>query len=142
MAEIWSKYGIQFGVGVRGGCDTAVLKIQAELDADKYNVAILADISNAFNTRERYHIARELYAVQSTQPIWKLFRFAYQRSESPLIVYSRDGQCQHVQASANGVRQGDPLASLLFALSMDRLYQRAKEAAGPNLSVACVAVLD
>ena len=44
---------MQCGVGTRGGCDEAVLRIQNALDGDTRNIAILADISNAFNTRER-----------------------------------------------------------------------------------------
>src|SRR5689334_12942949 len=33
--------GIQYGVAIRGGCDTAIHKIQASLDADHRNVAAL-----------------------------------------------------------------------------------------------------
>lgn len=128
MKDIW-KSRIQFGVAMPGGCDTAVLKIQAELDADDQNIAILADVANAFNTRDRASIAEELYACEAAKPAWGLFRFAYGRSASPLLVYGRQGTCQHIQASSQGVRQGDPLSSLLFALSMDRIYQRSRSSA-------------
>ena len=60
---------------------------------------------------------------------------------SPPCVWSR-GKCVHVQASANGVRQGDPLASMLFALSMQSIYQQALVAAGGQHPVTGVAILD
>lgn len=128
MANIWKQHGIQFGVATPGGCDAAVLKIQAALDADCDRIAVMADVTNAFNTRSRAAIARELYACERARPVYGLFRFAYGRS-TPLIVYDRKGACAHVQASSTGVRQGDPLASFLFALSMDAIYARTRAAA-------------
>lgn len=139
--QLWSKNGIQYGVSISGGCDTAVLKVQALLDADPLAVAVFADVSNAFNTRQRAAIAEQLYNEPITKPIWRMFQFAYARCESPLIVYGRGGRCEHVQPSAEGVRQGDPLASLLFAVSMDQLYANARAAVPPG-AVECVAVLD
>ena len=118
---------IQFGVACPGGSERAVLKIQSALDSNVENVAILADISNAFNTRERADIAAELYSNKEAALLWRVFRFSYGAGASPLLVFGEKGQCKHVQASSNGVRQGDPLSSLLFAISMRKIYEFARD---------------
>ena len=128
---------IQFGVQWRGGCEVAVIGMQSALNADKRNVAVLMDLSNAFNTRERADIAAELYARPETKPLWKLFDFAYARSATPLLVYGAKGKLRYVQSSDNGVRQGDPLASLLYALSMQRIYERSRDASGDGVWATC-----
>lgn len=140
IAEAFND-GIQYGVAIRGGCDTAILKIQAGLDADHRNVAILADISNAYNTRERGDIADALHADRSMRPLWRLFRFAYGEA-SPLLVYGKKGKLEFVQPSCNGVRQGDPLSSVLFALSMREIYAKVSRVVVDGCGVSCVAVQD
>jgi hypothetical protein len=48
---------VQFGVALPGGSECAVL-----------NIAVFADISNAFNSRERADIAQELYSNADAAP--------------------------------------------------------------------------
>ena len=135
--------GIQFGVAVRGGCDTAIHKIQSALDSDRRHVAVLADIQNAYNTRERADIALALFDDKAMRPLCRLFRFAYLDGASPLLVYGVSGGLKFVQASTNGVRQGDPLSSALFALSMREIYHKVSEVKAEDGSgVTCVAVQD
>jgi hypothetical protein len=135
--------GIQFGVAKRGGCDSAVLCIQSELDNDRHSIAVLADVRNAFNTRDRADIADELYGNERFAPLWRLFRYSYASGATPLLVYGAGGLCAHVQGSVNGVRQGDPLASVLFALSMKPIYSRVAATLDRQGSgVRCVAVQD
>src|SRR6185437_8751171 len=137
---------IQYGVQWKGGCQSTVLGIQSSLDADKRNVAVLVDLANAFNTRERDDIAAELYARQETKPLWRLFDFAYARKATALLVYGKKGVIRHVQSSDNGVRQGCVLASLLYALSMQRMYERSRDASigvdSSRRAARCFAILD
>jgi len=77
---------IQYGVQWKGGCESAVMKIQSALNVDKRNVAVLMDLVNAFNTRERDDIAAELYSRPETQPLWRLFNFAYALESTALVV--------------------------------------------------------
>ena len=134
---------IQFGVQFDGGCDVAVIGAQAALDEDDDNIAVMFDITNAFNTRSRADIAESLYSRPETKPLWKLFDFAYAGSPTPLMVYGEKGQLKLVQPSAQGVRQGDPLAALLFALSMQSIYEGTRTAGREGgKSVKCFAILD
>lgn len=139
---------VQFGVALPGGSERAVLNIQSALDSDPGNIAVFADISNAFNSRERADIAQELYSNADAALLYRSFHFSYGQGASPLLVYGAKGVCEHVQASCNGVRQGDPLSSLLFAMSMIRIYRAAREAGGGagmgslSSGVKAVAVLD
>ena len=84
--------GVQFGVALSGGCETAVLKLQSALDSSAENVAILTDVSNAFNTRERADIATALYENARAAPLWRAFRFSYGHGASPLLVYGAKGK--------------------------------------------------
>src|SRR5207248_7728602 len=106
---------IQYGVQWKGGCQTAILGIQSALDADKRNVAVLVDLVNAFNTRERDDIAAELYDRPETKPLWKLFDFAYAKDATAQLVFGKKGVMRHVQSSDNCVRQGCVLSSSLYA---------------------------
>ncbi len=65
--------GIQFGVSLPGGCQQAVLAIQNALEADPQHIAVLADIANAFNTRERADIVHELYSEAAAAPLYRVF---------------------------------------------------------------------
>jgi hypothetical protein len=125
---------IQYGVQFPGGCESTIIGIQAALDMDDRNVAVMMDMSNAFNSRERADIATELYARADTKDIWRLFDYAYAQGSSPLMVYGPGGVVKYVQSSDNGVRQGDPLAALLYALSMQRIYERSRDAGSSEFS--------
>src|SRR6185312_361090 len=93
--------------------------------------------------RSRADIAESLYSRPETKPLWKLFDFAYAGSPTPLMVYGEKGQLKLVQPSAQGVRQGDPLAALLFALSMQSIYEGTRTAGREGgKSVKCFAILD
>ncbi len=73
---------VQFGVALPGGSERAVLSIQSALDSDPRNIAVFADISNAFNTRERADIAQELYSNSSAALLFCPFHFSAQPARS------------------------------------------------------------
>ena len=130
---------IQFGLKVGGGSVIAVHCIQAALQAAAGNMALFADVRNAFNETHRKAIARALADKPETRALWHLVCAAYGDVPSPLLVRNRSGLCAVID-SQRGVRQGDVLASFLFALVMQPVYESALEAGGGR--VTGVAVLD
>jgi NAD(P)H-dependent FMN reductase len=112
---------IQLGVGVEGGPERASLLIRTKLDScgDK-GCIVSCDFKNAFNSRDRSTIAKAVYNHGDVAPIWNIFDWAY-RSPSQLVVV-QGGKVVASFASSDGVRQGDPLASLGYALSVHDVY--------------------
>jgi hypothetical protein len=129
---------IQLGVGQRGGSERAVHLIRAalELHGDTA-VAITTDWSNAFNARSRAQIVSAFLNSAACFSSHRLFHWAY-REPSELCVFGDDGTVVERLHSAQGVRQGDPLASLAFCLSVQRIYERCAKAA----TSTCVAICD
>lgn len=115
---------IQYGIGVSGGCQMVIHKLQHLLEQASRPVAALAiDFANAFNTRNRDDIMKALYAEQSLSHIWRIVDFAYS-APSDLYTFTNGAWVPSLQSS-QGVRQGDPLGSLLFALSVKQLYNKS-----------------
>src|ERR1700678_3964041 len=63
-----------------------------------------------------------LYSHPQLQYIWRLVDFAYS-VPSDLYIRNGDGTLWPGIYSAQGVRQGDPLSSLLFALTIQPIYE-------------------
>ena len=97
---------------------------------------VSADISNAFNTRRRDQILSELFKSPELSSLYRLSHWSY-GSDSPLLLMNR-GKLAAEFTSSEGVRQGDPLGSLLFSLSMRPSYSNAIK----DLDCDAVAVMD
>ena len=107
----------QLGAAVPGGAELGATAIQLLLEDTSLKYAgISCDLKNAFNSRSRTAILSALYACPQLKSIWKISHWAYS-SPSPLWIRMEDGSINTVKSS-QGVRQGDILAMLLFALSM------------------------
>ena len=130
---------IQLGVGVAGGSVIALHAAQAALQCDAGNMVLLTDVRNAFNESSRKSIASALAEHEVTAPVWHVVCQAYGDVSSPLLVKNRAGLCAVIDSEC-GVRQGDTLASFLFAVQMQSVYARALAAGGSK--VTAVAVLD
>lgn len=135
---------IQFGVGIPAGCEQAVHRLQHQLTrSHPFKLAgIAVDFKNAFNQRNRNDILKELYRYPELKPIWKIVDWAY---SNPSALWIRDDEYEMVQPdelqSSEGVKQGDPLGALLFALSMKPIYDHAVEC-DPTDTTTAVAYLD
>jgi len=130
---------IQLGVGVRGGVEAAVHVLQeAILDPERKSVILSLDIENAFNSLSRAFMLKSLFAIPEFRPIYSLVHWAY-RSPSDLLVL-KGGRVLYTLRSSRGVRQGDPLGSLLFAISM--LVPYAKISSSLPGSPPPVAIID
>jgi len=119
-----------------GGPEAAMHILQAAIDLHPDGVVISSDISNAFNTRKRAHILSALFREQKLAHLWRLAHWSY-GSSSPLL-FKDHGTVVSELLSAEGVKQGDVLASLLFALSMKDIYADSVQ----DLECRAVAVMD
>jgi hypothetical protein len=86
------------------------------------------DVANAFNTVDRAAVLRAVYGHPELAQCWRMVAFGYGRPSWLLMpcgdrVVDNDAFVQ----STNGVRQGDPLAALLFALAVHVVYKRVAE---------------
>jgi hypothetical protein len=114
----------QLGVGVPGGCERAIQRVQCLLEAGTQDtIALLVDFKNAFNNARRDVFLNELFRHESLRPLWSIAHFAYS-SESELLLFDQGRQVARI-ASATGTRQGCKIGSHLFALAVRAFYERA-----------------
>jgi hypothetical protein len=81
------------------------------------------DIKNAFNSVDRAAILRAVYANPDLAQCWRTVAFAY--GQPSLLLMQCDDCVSDSEAfleSQTGVRQGDPLAAMLFCLAMHKVY--------------------
>ena len=114
-----------------GGSEVAVQTITNTLLLRPEWGVLSVDMRNAFNSRDRGQILGAVYTNDKLQLLWRLVDWAYGRP-SKLWVFE-EGRITNSMESTQGVKQGDPLASFLFALSMSRLYSEAERASGATL---------
>jgi hypothetical protein len=114
----------QYGFGLRNGCEQIVHSLQHSLtDKDRRCAVLQLDLINAFNCVDRPRLLTTLYNTPQLAPIWRIVNLAY-ATDSPLLLDRGESQ---FMSSSNGIRQGDPLSSLLFCFYIkDALADVAK----------------
>jgi hypothetical protein len=131
---------IQLGCGIKNGVESALHRTQVALEAggDGSDTVVLSlDFRNAFNERQRSTIAKALYDAPLTSRIWRFFLLCYGDRPSHLGLYDR-GMLVHRFINDDGVRQGCPVASFLYALSVQHIYEAAV-AGIPGLEAVAIA---
>ena len=126
---------IQFALS-SGGSESALHILQSAIDAHPDWVVISADITNAFNSRKRSDILASLFNEPSLSPLFRLAHWSYSKSSDLLTL--NNGKVVFTLHSEEGVKQGDMLGSLLFALSMKKIYTNSIQ----DLDTHAIAVMD
>ena len=119
-----------------GGSEAAHHILQAAVDLHPGWVVVSTDLTNAFNTRNRAQILESLYKEEKLSPLWRLANWSYGTS-SPLLLMD-NGVVLAELLSTTGVKQGDNLGSLLWALSMKDTYSESIN----GLGCRAVAIMD
>jgi len=121
----------QFGIGVPGGVERIIHAVNATLtDPDIRHAAVTIDFANAFNALDRGAMLTELYSHREFRGIFAIADWGY-TMDTPLHFLTahsvHDGMPQELLFSRNGVRQGDPLGSLLFCIAIHRIMRECME---------------
>lgn len=128
---------VNLGCGTEGGAEIVVACVQHFLRTRDVGVFV-GDFQNAFNTVSRQRMMQELFAQPKLGKLWRVAHWAYSQP-SLVMVRDRQGELVTVVRSEQGVRQGDPLASLLFCLAVAGVY---KTAAAAGKDVVPLAFMD
>jgi ribonuclease HI len=130
---------IQLGCGIKGGVEIAVHRTQLALETGGPGTVVLrTDFRNAFNERKRHIIAQALFSAPSTSKIWRFFALAYGGHDgSQMGIYQR-GELIYKFINNEGVKQGCPLAAFLYALSVQKLYEKCIDGI-PDLQAYAIA---
>ena len=118
---------IQKGVGCSGGSDRAVHTVQLSLELLKRScdaVVMSVDIRNAFNSIDRGAVARAIIRSPHAHVLWQFFQWSYS-DPSDLLIYDASGNLVTSLQSVQGVKQGDPVSSFMFALTIQSLLEEA-----------------
>ena len=142
----------QYGVCQPDGCTQVVQSIQhllttptvaahaptAAVTEGPY-ACLSVDIKNAFNAVDRASMLRVIYALPELRACWRMVAFGY--GQPSLLLMQCDDSVDlddSIILSRTGVRQGDPLAPLMFSLAMHSVY----ESVAKVVSGGCYAYVD
>ena len=123
---------LQIGVGISGGAEIPGHSLRPDF-CNSDVVTVQVDLQNAFNLANRDDL---VHAVADKLPsLLPYVLMAYQR-RSPLVIQPADGS-HDVLWSETGIRQGDPMGPLLFALAYQPTLHGVQKHAADAIVTAC-----
>ena len=114
----------QLGVGVRGGCEAAVHSIREATALHPGKWVLQLDLENAFNRVSRTHVLSEVATLLPDCLPWAVTCYG----KPSFLEFGK-----YTLKSSSGVQQGDPFASVCFALVLQPVIQ-AIETEVPSLA--------
>jgi hypothetical protein len=112
--------------------------LQAALEKESVDSALLSiDFAHAFNSLRRDVLLTRTFSEVRLSPLWRLVHWPYRSPTDLLLVES--GELVTTIRSAEGIRQGDVLSSLLFSHTVLPLYSLVSS---EFPQVSAVAIMD
>ena len=121
--------GRQFGVGTSQGATAMIMHIKAHLAQFQEHVAVQLDFKNAFCTLHRQTCLEVVSGLLESQPPW--FQAISNMLTRPAhLLPPGDGEAF---STYDGIPQGDPMSTLLFATAMTTVVRQAITAVGADV---------
>jgi len=127
---------LQLGIATPGALEAAIHTLRETLRNDPELAALLLDIENAFNEISRSEMIKAVMTMEWLRPIRAFVKMSY-GSTTPILMPDADGIYRIINdlISSQGVRQGDPLASLLFACAFQKAVIKLQLAGGDSARI-------
>ena len=112
----------QLGVGIKGGCEAVIHSVREAVSQNPDKWVLQVDLENAFNRVSRSHVLSEVARLLPDCLPWAV------------TCYGRASNLQFGKtslSSSSGVQQGDPFASICFALVLHPLWRGGLRPARP-----------
>jgi hypothetical protein len=137
-AAAFRANGIQLGVGIAGGSESAVHALRAGIQSHgPQSILIISDQENAYLKRRRNEMLSAAFARSEAAIAWRYLHWMY-GAASPLLYYDQSGKLMTRISVEEGGPQGPPLMPWVFANSMETIYSQSVS----DLKVTARAVLD
>ena len=108
----------QLGVGIKGGCEAVIHSVREAVSQNPDKWVLQVDLENAFNRVSRSHVLSEVARLLPDCLPWVA------------TCYGRASNLQFGKtslSSSSGVQQGDPFASICFALVLHPVIQAIQD---------------
>jgi hypothetical protein len=105
---------LQLGLGTKGGVEAALHVLQWHIYLQR--TILKLDVKNAFNSLHRHVALEELFQTPELHECWRLAHFAYSTQSS--LIFHPPRQQPTLIPSTRGVRQGDPIGSMMFDVAL------------------------
>ena len=116
---------LQLGCGQSAGKDAVLHMTSAWLEGGQDRVVLQLDLSNAYNTLSRKYLLKAIREREEWQCLLPFTTWLFSQ-QADLWIRSVDG-IQTIK-SQSGVKQGEPLSSLLFAMGLQLALEKANAA--------------